>query len=96
MCEYLIVVTIVTKIWFNCKCDTDGQKMNMYMLTIYIIHGCPGDVMLSHDLQLNVGCNFTYATNTILIVNVDYNCFIVANWHFSFNDRTNNFCKKRI
>jgi len=32
----------------------DGQRMNIYMLTVYIIH-CPfGDVMLSHDLQLDV------------------------------------------
>ncbi len=72
MCEYLIVVTIVTKI--RCKCYTSGQRMNMYMLIIYIIHGSLSDIMLSHDLRLNVGCNFTYA-----IVNVDYNCFIVAN-----------------
>jgi hypothetical protein len=27
--------------------------MNMYMLTIYIIYGPFGDVMLSHDLQLD-------------------------------------------
>jgi hypothetical protein len=33
--------------------------------------------MLSHDLRLNVWCNFSYATKAILIVNV-------ANWHFSF------------
>jgi hypothetical protein len=70
--------------------------MNMYMLTLYIIHGSLGDVMLSHDLWLNVGCNFTYVNNTILIVNVDYNCFIVTNWHFSFSDRTNNFYKEQI
>jgi hypothetical protein len=70
--------------------------MNMYMLTIYIIHGSFGDVMLCYDLRLNVACNFTYATNTILIVNVDYNYFIVANWYFSFRDRTNNFCKEQI
>jgi hypothetical protein len=79
MCEYLIVVTIVRKIRFDCKCYTSGQRMNMYMLTIYIIHGSFGDVMLCYDLRLNVACNFTYATNTILIVNVDYNYFIVAN-----------------
>lgn len=76
MCEYSIVVRIITKI--RCKCYTSGQRTNTYMLIIYIIHGSPGDIMLSHDLRLNVGCNFTYATNTILIVNVDYNCFIVA------------------
>jgi hypothetical protein len=26
----------------------------------------PSDIILSHDLRLNVGFNFTYATNTIL------------------------------
>jgi hypothetical protein len=31
--------------------------------------------MLSHDLQLNVWCNFTYAIKAILVVNV-------ANCHF--------------
>ncbi len=41
------------------------KKMNMHMLTIYIIH-CPfGDVMLSHDFQLDVKCDFTYATKII-------------------------------
>jgi hypothetical protein len=34
----------------------------MYMLIVYIIHGPFGDIMLSHDLRLNVRCNFTYAT----------------------------------
>jgi hypothetical protein len=29
--------------------------MSMYMLMVYIIHGPFGDIMLSHDLQLNVG-----------------------------------------
>jgi hypothetical protein len=59
------------------------KGMNMYTLFIYIIHGLFGDVMLSHDLWWNVGCNFTYATKTILVVNVGCNYFIVANWHFS-------------
>jgi len=45
-----------------CKCYTYGQRMNMYMLIVYIIHGPFGDIMLSHDLWLNVRCNFTYAT----------------------------------
>jgi hypothetical protein len=54
--------------------------MNMYML--YIIHGPFGDVMLSHDLWLDVGCDFTYATKAILVVNVGCNCFIVANWNW--------------
>jgi hypothetical protein len=51
----------------------------MYMLTIYIIHGPFDNIMLSHDLQLNVGCNFTYAIKAILIVNIGCNCFIVTN-----------------
>jgi hypothetical protein len=42
--------------------------MNMYMLTIYIIHGPFGGVMLSHDLQLDVGCDFNYGTKAILVV----------------------------
>ncbi len=50
---------------FNYKCYTDGQRMNMYMLTMYIIHCSFGDVMLNHDLQVNVECNFTYATKII-------------------------------
>jgi hypothetical protein len=44
-----------------CKCYIDNQRMNMYMLIEYIIHGPFGDIMSSHDLQLNVRCNFTYA-----------------------------------
>jgi len=56
--------------------------MNIYTLTIYIIHGPFGDVMLSHDLRLDVGCDFNYATKAILVVNVAYNCFIIASWHF--------------
>jgi hypothetical protein len=79
MCGYLIVAKIVAKTRFSCKCYTDGQKMNMYML--YIIHGPFGDIMLSHDLWLDVGCDFTYATKTILVVNVGCNCFIVTNWN---------------
>jgi hypothetical protein len=51
--------------------------MNMYTLTISIIHGPFGDIMLSHDLQLDVGCNFTYVTSkTILVGNVACNCFL--------------------
>ncbi len=61
MCEYLIIAKIVAK-KINCKCYTNGHKMNMYTLTIYIIYGPFGDIMLSHDLRLNVGCNFIYAT----------------------------------
>jgi hypothetical protein len=52
MCGYLIVVKIVTKTRFSCKCYMDGQRMNMYTLIIYIIHGSFGDVILGHDLRL--------------------------------------------
>jgi hypothetical protein len=43
------------------------------------MHGPFGDIMLSHDLRLDVGCDFTYAIKAILIVNFGWNCFIVAN-----------------
>jgi len=66
--------------WFSYKCYTNGQKMNIYTLTIYIIHGPFDYVTLSYDLWLDVGCNFTYATKAILVVNVGYNYFIVTNW----------------
>jgi hypothetical protein len=81
MCEYLIVVKIVAKTSHSCKCYMDGQKMNMYMLIVYIIHGPFGDVMLSHDLWFDVGCNFTYAIKIILVINVNCNCLIVTNWN---------------
>jgi hypothetical protein len=49
------------------------------MLIIHIIHGPFGDIILNGDLQLDVGCNFTNAIKAILIVNVDCNCFLIAN-----------------
>jgi len=61
MFEYLIVVKIISKTRLSCNYYTNGQRMNMYILTVYIIHGSFGDIMLSHDLPWNVGCNFTYA-----------------------------------
>jgi len=63
-----------------CKCYTYGQRMNMYMLIVYIIHGPFGDIMLSHDFQLNVRCNFHLCNYVILVVNVGCNYFIIANW----------------
>jgi hypothetical protein len=51
MCGYLIVVIIVAKKKKpNCKYYTNGQRMNMYMLRVYIIYGAFDDIMLSHDL----------------------------------------------
>ncbi len=76
MRAYLIVVKIVAKTRPSCKCYMGGQRMNMYTLTVYIIHGPFGDVMLSYDLRLNVGCEFTYATKTILVVNVGCNFLV--------------------
>jgi hypothetical protein len=64
----------------NCKCYTNGQSMNMYVLTRYNIHGPFGDIMLSNDLRLDVGYDFIYATKAILVVNVGCNYFIVTNW----------------
>ncbi len=67
-----------SKTRFSCKCYTNGQIMNMYTLNVNVIHGPSGKVMLSHDLWLDVGSNFIYATKVILIVNVGcqvfYNC----------------------
>jgi hypothetical protein len=56
MFEYLIVVKIISKTRLSCNYYTNGQRMN----NVYIIHGSFGDIVLSHDLPLNVGCNFTY------------------------------------
>ncbi len=39
--------------------------MNMYTLTIYIIDGPFGDVMLSNDLQLDIECDFIDVTKAI-------------------------------
>jgi hypothetical protein len=50
---------------FSCKCYTNGHRMNMYTLTVYIIYGPFGNIMLSYDLQLNVGCDFIYASRAI-------------------------------
>jgi surface polysaccharide O-acyltransferase-like enzyme len=75
MCGYLIVVKIVAKTRPSCKCYRNGQRMNMYMLTIYIIHNPFGEVIQSHYLQLHVECNFMYAIKEIFVVNVGSNCF---------------------
>jgi hypothetical protein len=76
MCAYLIVVNIVAKTRFSCKRYMGGQRMNTYTLIVLIIHGPFGDVMLSHDLQLNVRCEFTYVTKTILVVHVGCNFLV--------------------
>jgi hypothetical protein len=38
------------------------QRMEVYMLTIYFIHGKCVEIMLSYHLQLKVQCNSIYAT----------------------------------
>ncbi len=50
---------MVAKTRPNCKYYMDGQRMNMYTLTVHIKHGPFGDVMLSYGLWLDVGCDFT-------------------------------------
>jgi hypothetical protein len=82
MCGYLIVVKLVAKIKLSCKCYMNGQRLNMYMLTVFIIHGPFSDVMLNHNLQLDVRCDFIYATKRTLVGNVSCNYFMVTNWHF--------------
>ncbi len=78
MCGYLIIIKLIAKKRFSCKCYMNGLRMKMFTLIIYIIYGPFSDVMLSHDLRLDVGCDFTYATKAILATNVGYNYFIVA------------------
>ncbi len=66
------------------KLYTNGQQMKVYMLTIYIIHVEHDDIMLSHHLELDVVCDFTYATNGILVVHVGcnfiFNCKFFKNY----------------
>jgi len=59
----------------------DDQMMNIYTLTIYIIHGPFCDIMLNHDFWPDVGCDFIYVINVILVVNVGCNYFIATNWN---------------
>ncbi len=65
----------------SCKLYMNGQRMKVYMLTIYIIHVECDDIMLNHNLQLDVACDFAYATNGILVVHVGCNLFLVANYN---------------
>jgi hypothetical protein len=43
------------------------------------------DIMLNHYLQLNVTCDFTYATNGIFVVCVGYNLFLITNYSHNWN-----------
>ncbi len=60
----------------------NGQSMNVYMLTVYIIHVECDDIMLRHHLQLYVACNFTYTTNGILVIHVGFYLFLVGNYSY--------------
>jgi plastocyanin domain-containing protein len=40
--------------------------------------------MLNHHLWLDVACNFSFASNGILVVHVNYNLFLVANYSHKF------------
>ncbi len=51
----------------------NSQKMEMYTFTIYLIHGKCVNIMLSHDLQLKVQCDFTYATKGFFSYKIDFN-----------------------
>jgi hypothetical protein len=46
------------------------NEWRFYKLTVYTIHVEYDDVMFYCHLWLNVGCDFIYATNEILVVNV--------------------------
>ncbi len=67
------------KLVSSYKCCT-FQRMEVYMLTIYFIHGKCVEIMWSHHLWLKVQCNFTYATNGCFNCKVDYNYFLVTNY----------------
>jgi hypothetical protein len=79
----------------SCKLYIDGQWIKVYMLIIYIIHVECDDIMLNHHLRLDVACDFTYATDGILIVHVSCNLVLVANYNcklrlfFSWEDSKN-------
>jgi hypothetical protein len=67
--NYLIVINVANNVWIF-----DSYKNNIYLQMlynwskdehVYIIHGPFGDVMMSHDLWVDVKCDFTYATKAI-------------------------------
>jgi len=45
------------------ECSMDEHVL----LTIYILRSPFGEVMLNHDLQLHVECNFMYAIKVIYL-----------------------------
>jgi hypothetical protein len=56
-----------------------NQRMEMYMLSIYFIHGKCVNITLNHHLQLKVQCDFIYATKGFFSNKVDCNWFLVTN-----------------
>jgi hypothetical protein len=59
----------------SCKFYMNGQRMKMYMRNVYIIYAECENTMLSHHLQLDVACDFTYATNGVLVIHVGCKLF---------------------
>jgi hypothetical protein len=51
------------------------QRMEVYMLVVYFIHGKCVDITLSHQLQPKVQCNFIYATKGFFNCKVDCDFF---------------------
>jgi hypothetical protein len=72
---------LVAKMRTTCKLYIDNQWMKMYMLHVYIIHMKYVHIMSNHHLWLNVRCDFTYATNKLLVTKFHYNLFILANYN---------------
>jgi len=56
--QYVNEVFLITKMGISCKLHMNGQRMRLYMLTIYIIHVQCADIMMSYHLWLEVECNF--------------------------------------
>ncbi len=59
----------------SCKFYMNGQRMKMYIRSVYIIYAECENIMLSHHLQLDVACDFTYATNGVLVIHVGCKLF---------------------
>jgi hypothetical protein len=72
---------LVAKTRTTCKLYTNNQWMKVYMLNVYIIHMKYVHNMSNHHLWLNVRCDFTFATNKLVVTNVHYNLFILANYN---------------
>lgn len=58
------------------------NEWRFYKLTVYTIHVECDDVMLCRHLGLNAECDFTYAINGILVVNVGYNLLSITNYSY--------------